>query len=805
MKAEKMTSNHTNRSRLHIYHMAVIIGILLIASLSAWAADKPAHPNQGSSVIAKDTRAAKPATPLAGKHGKTANDQAPLGSSDFYPSPEHTVGWRGDGSGRFPGATPPTVWSRRLADITSEIMVQAVKPTGKPGADSHVLGYFTIKDWLVAGPFPINDPEKDIDKDFLGGEAEVQPDAGDKAGDKQWKVFRANEGSQSFHTHVENTCTEMWVDFVYAFGTLVPREKPSEKPVRMPPGFDIAKYANIDKNAAYAHTYLYAPRPADVNICISHDLPAVKMWVNGLPQRVGTGKAGIIKIHLNSGWNRLLIKALCDQARARCCCYNNFEKDDWLIIKWRFAAYIRPTENNNGYTTKNIAWMTKLTGRNMSQPIVVGDKLFVGSNDTDLFCLDKRSGKILWLHTGTYWDAMTDEERAAVKDIAEPLLTELDKVNADLVALLNANITPQGLDANRQAVIDKELGKRKKFLRTLHDALSAGKKGKLYINGMFPGEASAGDATPTSDGKWVYWVVQGDGGYLTSAFDLNGKLMWSQFEYQKSGTGEHGSHSAPLLYQGKLYVCTIDSLIARDAATGKELWRTAGSGCNAVDYPTVVQFKGQPALQTSKNLVSLNGEVLVTGGYSPDCDIPVVEDGVLYNPSNGRGDYSFMAITIPKQDGDTHKVLWQLDAKTLYGPLGDFFVTYVASPLYVQGLIYQVDSTGNLVVIDTRARKRVYQRKMDGYNVNGYRLYGYCASPTLAGKNIYLMDGVGYVTLLKPGADSKVMGNNMLQNITSLPDSAPCGQEVFYAGMYFDGKRIFLHGDEYLYCVEETR
>ena len=61
-----------------------------------------------------------------------ADDTAPLGSPDFYPSPEHPVGWRGDGSGRFPGATPPTVWSRRLADITSEIMVQAVKPKGNP-------------------------------------------------------------------------------------------------------------------------------------------------------------------------------------------------------------------------------------------------------------------------------------------------------------------------------------------------------------------------------------------------------------------------------------------------------------------------------------------------------------------------------------------------------------------------------------------------------------------------------------------------------------------------------------------------
>jgi outer membrane protein assembly factor BamB len=34
----------------------------------------------------------------------------PLGHSDFLPTPQRPVGWRGDGSGCFPGATPPTQW-----------------------------------------------------------------------------------------------------------------------------------------------------------------------------------------------------------------------------------------------------------------------------------------------------------------------------------------------------------------------------------------------------------------------------------------------------------------------------------------------------------------------------------------------------------------------------------------------------------------------------------------------------------------------------------------------------------------------
>lgn len=39
-----------------------------------------------------------------------AGGPVPYGHRDFYPSPERPVGFRGDGNGYFPGATPVTVW-----------------------------------------------------------------------------------------------------------------------------------------------------------------------------------------------------------------------------------------------------------------------------------------------------------------------------------------------------------------------------------------------------------------------------------------------------------------------------------------------------------------------------------------------------------------------------------------------------------------------------------------------------------------------------------------------------------------------
>ena len=40
-----------------------------------------------------------------------AAEQVPLGHKDFYPSPDRVIGFRGDGNGTYPGATPVTSWT----------------------------------------------------------------------------------------------------------------------------------------------------------------------------------------------------------------------------------------------------------------------------------------------------------------------------------------------------------------------------------------------------------------------------------------------------------------------------------------------------------------------------------------------------------------------------------------------------------------------------------------------------------------------------------------------------------------------
>src|ERR1041385_2933591 len=148
-----------------------------------------------------------------------------LGAADFKPTPEHPIGWRGDWTGKYPGANPPLEWNRHVKGITSEIKYQAKKPAGEPGNEAAQLEYFTIKDWLVAGPFDMADPKADFEKDFIGGETNATPNDGDKAGTVAWKTVRVAMDNQTTHIHNGGMCGHLNIDYIYLFGKFNQDEK----------------------------------------------------------------------------------------------------------------------------------------------------------------------------------------------------------------------------------------------------------------------------------------------------------------------------------------------------------------------------------------------------------------------------------------------------------------------------------------------------------------------------------------------------------------------------------------------------
>jgi outer membrane protein assembly factor BamB len=76
---------------------------------------------------------------MAGETGPSAGavtKDVPLGHKDFCPSPQYPVGFRGDGSGHFPGATPPVTWNA----LTGEGVVWKTALPGTSFSSAIVVG-----------------------------------------------------------------------------------------------------------------------------------------------------------------------------------------------------------------------------------------------------------------------------------------------------------------------------------------------------------------------------------------------------------------------------------------------------------------------------------------------------------------------------------------------------------------------------------------------------------------------------------------------------------------------------------------
>ncbi len=721
----------------------------------------------------------------------------PLGSPGFYPTSERPLGWRGDWTGRFPGATPPTQWSRRVKGITSEIKYQAEKPSGAPGTDSHSLEYFTIKEWLVTGPFAVHDPEKDIERDFLGGEEAVLPARGDKAGDSTWKHLRVGIDTQSCHYHNEGTCGDLNVDFVYTFGNL-----PQSGRVET---LDVP----LNNKVAYAHTYFHSPADGEVMLRVNYAAAAVRVLLNGRTVPIQSGQA--VQVSLKKGWNRLLVKAASGEAAVP------VGQNPW-VSRWRFAAYLEPVLPVS-YETRNVAWMTKMTGRSMSGPIIVGDRIFVGSGMTDLLCLDKKTGKILWLRSNTPYDAMTNAERSANADIKqkiEPLMTELDALNHEAVDAINAAVSPAGLSSDRQTELDEKLKAKAEAERAVHDAFARIDRRKYPP--MYRNEVSSSNAVPLSDGRHVYWVagggMKGPGSHVIACFELGGKRVWNWHDGGSLGSTEHGNHMSLNLVDGRVIYSANGTLMALDAKTGKEQWRNCpddwqniGHGSNS---PLVVKVGDENAIIQIRYIHRVSDGTVICPSNLELWGVltPIVQDGVIFNPCRWRGfdaPVSFVGVKLPADtgtDAETETVV-DLDGKDVTMPLraeGPIFM--VASPLWVDGVVYSIEMGGGLAAVDTVAGKALYRQYLDGYNRYNRYMYGVAASPTLAGRNIYITDDAGYTHIIRPGSRLVESGRNVIENIhLSGLGGNPCRQESFYTSPFFEGKRMYLRGEEYLYCI----
>ena len=332
---------------------------------------------------------------------------------------------------------------------------------------------------------------------------------------------------------------------------------------------------------------------------------------------------------------------------------------------------------------------------------------------------------------------------------------------------------------------------------------------------MFLNEVAASNAAPCSDGQRVYWAcgggMKGTGASMVVCFDLAGKRLWSFHE--SFGAAEHGLHTSPMLVAGKLIYAAPKTMLCFDAPTGKLLWRQrAEEVCGASPQP--VRIGGENAILSKHDGRYVDLRRVSDGVKFAQIDVnlfgeetPVVENGVAYVPDRMKGwgddNVAFTAMQLPSSTAEKTaiKPLFELNWEPDHLPLRGISF-WVASPLYVDGIVYVEDMSGGLMAVNVEQRHSVYRRWLDWFARYDRYLYGAVASPALGGQNIYFVNNSGCTLILKPGPVYREIGRNIIENIfPSSISGNPCKQEVFYSSPVFSGDTIYLKGEEYLYAI----
>jgi outer membrane protein assembly factor BamB len=316
---------------------ALVMTVLFVTLTSVNAADDKTNPSaQGSAAL--------------------------LGSPDFMPSPEHPIGWRGDGTGQYPGAMPATEWGITLNGPFGKGWCQSEKPAGDlPGPEALSLNPnspFNFQ-YLILGPFAgAADAESALKDETVPNEAELAGAEGVSVKDCQWKKGWIKDAAGN--------------DNGFWTGT---------------------------NQVAYAHTYLFFEESGSIDLSVEHQ-GGLKVWCNGkqvyanaqsFKYTLGRSNCRWFTMPVTKGWNRVLCKIL------------RGEKG-WF-------HFMGMANSVTGYSRQNIEWSVAMPDFSLSTPVVVGDKVFTTADPSDLLCFQKSTGKLLWVRSTLAWYQAVEDEK----------------------------------------------------------------------------------------------------------------------------------------------------------------------------------------------------------------------------------------------------------------------------------------------------------------------------------------------------------------------------------------------------------
>ncbi len=461
--------------------------------------------------------------------------------------------------------------------------------------------------------------------------------------------------------------------------------------------------------------------------------------------------------------------------------------------------------SGGGYSTSSIIWMAPMPNIGVSSPIVVGDKIFVTSEISDLICFDKKTGQILWIRSSPEFEGLTPEQFKAEPEYGKllPLSPELAAANADAVTALNAEMTNSAAARHSEPVLKRKREIEKKILA---EEIAIDKK--AFSHNWAQAVFGYSGPTPTSDGKHVCaFFTTG----VTVCYDLNGNRKW--IARGKGDGSEHGNFASPLLAGNRLVVWA-NELRGYDVETGKLVWTNPAKAFNTYGSLFRLRSGGESVVGFQWGFFARlrDGQAIWDQGLFGDAvTTPIVEGNTIFArvgyPKNNDEALGFKAFQIPPTtdsgkliSGYVFKTDWADDELPIDKKKNPFDRGFVASPLLVNGLLYQVTQGGGLLVNDATNGEVVYRKVLPLKPKTEYWNWAGCsASPTLAGKYIYVMDNQGTMLVIQPGRQYKELARNVLEE--SREGAKEQAQTL--ASPVFEGNRMYYRSPGFLYCIGE--
>src|SRR5262245_1526203 len=327
----------------------------------------------------------------------------------------------------------------------------------------------------------------------------------------------------------------------------------------------------------------------------------------------------------------------------------------------------------------------------------------------------------------------------------------------------------------------------KAFAVMAFDRKSGALRWKSVVHEEVPHEGiqqnnSYASASLLTDGRRIYAFFGSRGLY---ALDLAGKALWEKQLGRMQTRMGFGEGASPALYGDTLVVTWDhegpDFVVALDAASGKERWRTARDEPTTWATPLVVASEGAPQVIVAgtNHVVSYDlatgAERWRAGGLTPNAiPSPVYADGIVYVTSGFRGN-ALQAIRLSAARGEVAgppALVFRYDKDT----------PYVPSPLLYRGQLYFLKgNTGILTCLDAKTGAPLFSERLDSVP-NVY------ASPVAAAGRIYVAGREGAVAVLSAGPKLELLKTNTLD-------------DGFDASPAVVDRELYLRGRKHLYRV----